>query len=204
MRRALVGSALVLAFVTLGLSQTDSQLVDPRRDSDKATADRVDALLAAWSKDDTPGAAVIVIRDGKVLLKKGYGLASLESRKPIDPDTAFLLGSVTKQFTAMAIMILADQRKLHYEDSLSKFFPEFPPYSRKITIRNLLQHTAGFPEYDNLFVKSGKIDKDWPRSAKSKPSSFEPTSKDALRILSQQKKLRFAPGDSGSIAIPDT
>lgn len=194
MKRALVASVLVLAFVTLALSRTDSQLVDPRRDSDKTTADKVDALLASWSKGDTPGAAVIVIKDGKVLLKKGYGLASLENKKPIDPDTAFLLGSVTKQFTTMAIMILAERRKLHYEDSLSKFFPEFPPYAQKITIRHLLQHTAGFPEYDNLFVKSGMIDKDWPRSAKSKPSSFEPTAKDALRMLIQVKEPRFAPG----------
>src|SRR5688572_22776090 len=141
MKRVFVSSVLVLALTTLVLAQTDIQRVDSRPDSDKSAADRVDALFAPWSKGDTPGAAVLVIKDGKVLLKKGYGLASLETRKPIDPDTAFLLGSITKPFTAMAIMILAERKKLHYEDSLSKFFPEFPPYAQKVTVRHLLQHT---------------------------------------------------------------
>ena len=198
MKRVLISTALGLAFLTLVFAQTaqrDRQLVDSRPASDGTAADKVDALLAPWSKGDTPGAAVLVIKDGKVLLKKGYGLASLETRKPIDPDTAFLLASITKQFTGMAIMILAERKKLHYEDSLSRFFPEFPPYAQKVTIRHLLHHTAGFPEYDDLFVKSGKMDSDWPRSVKSKPSSFEPTSKDALRILAQEKELLFAPGD---------
>ena len=195
MKRVFVSTVLVLALITLALAQTDIQRVDSRPDSDRTAADKVDALLAPWSKGDTPGAAVLVIKDGKVLLKKGYGLASLETRKPIDPDTVFLLGSITKPFTAMAIMILAEQKKLRYEDSLSKFLPEFSPYAQKVTIRHLLQHTAGFPEYDDLFVKSGKMDSDWPRSVKSKPSSFEPTSKDALQILAQVKELQFTPGD---------
>jgi CubicO group peptidase (beta-lactamase class C family) len=194
MKRVL-SAALVLAFITLVFAKTDSQQVDSRRGSDRTAADKVDALLAPWSKGDTPGVAVLVIKDGKVLLKKGYGLASLETKKPIGPDTAFLLGSITKPFTAMAIMILAERKKLHYDDPLSKFFPEFPPYAEKVTIRHLLNHTAGFPEYDDLFVKSGKMDSDWPRSAKSKPSRFEPTSKDALQILSQEKELQFTPGD---------
>jgi len=128
-------------------------------------------------------------------LKKGYGLANLEKKQPIDPDTAFLLGSVTKQFTAMAIMILAERGKLRYEDTLSGFFPEFPPYAQKITLRNLLQHTAGFPEYDDLFLASGKMDSYWPRSSKSKPSRFEPTSKDVMRILAEQKELQHTPGE---------
>ena len=152
MKRVLLVSALVLALVALVLVRTDRPLADPRRDSGKA-ADKVDALMAPWSKGDTPGAAIIVIKDGQILLKKGYGLANLETKQPIDPDTAFLLASVTKQFTAMAIMILAERGKLRYEDTLSSFFPEFPPYAQKVTIRHLLQHTAGFPEYDDLFSR---------------------------------------------------
>lgn len=155
----------------------------------------VDALFAAWNHADTPGAAVIVIDKGKVVLKKGYGLADLETRKPITPDTAFLLGSITKQFTAMAIMILQERGKLSYDDPLSKFFPEFPSYAQEITIRRLLNHVAGFPEYDDLFVASGKINKNWPRSSKSRRSEFEPTARDALALLAQVKKLRFMPGE---------
>jgi CubicO group peptidase (beta-lactamase class C family) len=184
-KKALVVGALVLAFVILILSRRDH----------RTAVERVDALMAPWSKGDTPGAAILVIKDGQVLLKKGYGLANLESKQPIGPDTAFLLGSITKQFTAMAIMILAERGKLRYEDPLSRFFPEFPPYAQKITLRHLLQHTAGFPEFDDLFRATGQIDNYWPRSAKTKPSLFEPTSKDVLRILAQQKELQFAPGE---------
>lgn len=184
----------MLAFIALLLSCTDRHPSDPHRDSEKANA-KVDALLAPWSKGDTPGAAIIVIKDGQVLLKKGYGLANLETKQPIDPDTAFLLCSVTKQFTAMSIMILVERGKLRYEDVLPSFFPEFPPYAQNITIRHLLQHTAGFPEYDDLLRASGKVERFWPRSAKSRPSSFEPTSKDVMRLLAQQKELQFAPGE---------
>lgn len=108
MKRSLLGSTLALAFVALVLLQASCQRIDPRRDSEKA-AEEVDALMAPWSKGDTPGAAILVIKDGRVVLKKGYGLASVENKEPIGPDTAFLLGSLTKQFTAMAIMRLAER-----------------------------------------------------------------------------------------------
>lgn len=161
---------------------------------EEALCRKVDALFAPWSKA-TPGAAVLVIRDSKIILKKGYGLANLETHKRIEPDTAFLLGSVTKQFTAMTIMMLVERGKLSYDDPLSKFFSEFPPYAQRITIRHLLTHTAGFPEYDDLFLESGKLDKNYPRSSKTKPSSFEPTAKDALAILATVREPRFAPGE---------
>lgn len=185
MRRALVVGALVLALLAIFFVRRDQ----------RTPADQVDALLKPWSQGDTPGAAIIVIKEGQVLLKRGYGLANLESRQPIGPDTSFLLCSLTKQFTAMAVMILAERGKLRYEDTLSSFFPEFPPYAQKVTIRHLLQHTAGFPEYDDLFLASGEIDRFWPRSVKSRPSRFEPTSKDVLRRLAEQKELRFVPGE---------
>lgn len=157
--------------------------------------EQVDTLFTPWNKGETPGAAVIVIKDGKIILKKGYGLAEVGSKKPITPDTAFLLASITKQFTAMAIMMLAERGKISYEDPLSNFFPEFPPYAQKITVRHLLNHTAGFAEYDDLFVEARVVDHDWPRSSNTKPSKFEPTSKDALKLLAQQQTLRFSPGE---------
>jgi CubicO group peptidase (beta-lactamase class C family) len=168
-----------------------SPSVEPQ---DKAITEKVDALFAPWSKGGTPGAAVIVIRDGTILLKKGYGLANLEEKRPITTDTVFRLASVTKQFTAMSIMMLAERGKLKYEYPLASFFPEFPPYASKITVRHLLNHMAGFPEYDELWLENGKIDGDWPRSSKTRSSSFEPTSKDALLLLGQVKKPEFTPG----------
>ena len=157
-------------------------------------AARVDALFAPWSRKRMPGAAVLVVQNGQILHKKGYGLADIKSKTRIRPDTSFLLASTTKSFTALAIMILADRGLLTYKDSLSKYFPQFPDYARDVTIRHLLNHTAGFPEYDTLFIDEKKIDDNWPRSSRSRPSFYEPTSRDALDLLSHQEKLLFDPG----------
>src|SRR5215510_15196832 len=128
MKKKQVVPALLLMLATLGLSYTNGNLYDTRPKLNDTFTDKVDRLFAPWSKGDTPGAAVIVIKDGQILLKKGYGLANLENKKPIEPDTSFLLASVTKQFTAMAVMILVESGKLQYEAPLSKLFPQFPPY----------------------------------------------------------------------------
>jgi CubicO group peptidase (beta-lactamase class C family) len=161
----------------------------------KSQADKVDALFAPWSQNQMPGAAVLVVQGGQVVHKKGYGLADIKSKTPIRPDTSFLLGSATKSFTALSIMILADRRELSYDDSLLRFFPRFPRYAREITIRNLLHHTAGLAEYDDLFRSAGKIDGNWPRSIRSMPSPFEPTSRQTLHLLAAPEKLKFYPGE---------
>src|SRR6185369_9857389 len=127
-----------------------------------------------------------------------YGLANLENGTRITPETRFLLASVTKQFTAMAIMMLAEQGKLGYDDRVTKFFPEFSPFAGSVTIRQLLNHTAGFPEYEDLFVQKGLVDRDWPRSATTARSSFEPTARDALKLLAAEKQLEFTPGEKWS------
>jgi CubicO group peptidase (beta-lactamase class C family) len=105
-----------------------------------------------------------------------------------------LLASVSKQFTAMAIMILAERGKLSYDDPLSKFFPEFPKYADTITVRHLLNHVAGFPEYEELFMNLGKVDRKWPRSTTTPPSAYEPTARDALLLLATNASPRFPAG----------
>src|SRR5207248_516295 len=130
-----------------------------------------------------------------VAYQKGYGMASLTEQKPITADTSFLLASVTKQFTAMAIMMLCEQGKLTYDDTVASFFPEFPAYAGKITVRHLLNHTAGFPEYDTLFGEAGMVSKsEYGIARKSRADSFEPTVHDVLKILAAQKEPRFAAG----------
>ena len=191
----LLAGALSIALAQLLLAQEVPGPSPAAARESVSAAQRVDALFAPWSKGDTPGAAVIVIRNGQVLFEKGYGLANLETRTPIRPDTAFLLASLTKQFTAMAVMMLAERGKIRYEDPLTRFFPHFPLYAQKITVRHLLNHTAGFPEYDDLWIRSGKVDHDWPRSSATRPSTFEPTSRDALNLLAQQKSPDFDPGE---------
>ena len=155
---------------------------------------RLDAVLANHVERDGPGITAMVIKDGRVAYRKSLGFADLDSRRPIAAGTQFLLGSVTKQFTAMAIMILRDRGKLQLEDPLSKFCPEFPAYAGSITIRHLLNHTSGLPDYEELLL--GKVDYDKLfQSSKSPRASHEFTSAEALLALSRQPKLNFAPGE---------
>lgn len=107
---------------------------------------RVDLLLNRVISKNAPGAAVAVIQNGRFLHKNGYGLADLRTKMPIQPETCFMLASVSKQFTAMAIMILKEEGKIAYEDTLPKYFPEVPHGWKNITIKNLLTHTSGIPD----------------------------------------------------------
>ncbi|MCA1641714.1 MAG: beta-lactamase family protein [Acidobacteria bacterium] len=100
-----------------------------------------------------PLPSVMVIRDGKVLFKKAYGLANLEEKTPCATDTNYRLASVTKQFTAAAVMLLVERRKLSYDSTLTDLFPGFPVYGRRITVRHLLNHTSGLTDYEDLIPK---------------------------------------------------
>src|SRR6266496_4496947 len=139
----------------------------------------VDALFRDFDRANSPGAAVIVIKEGKPLFAKGYGLADLEKKIPCTTNTNFRLASVTKQFTAMAVLILAEQGKLSLEDCLPKFFPEFPAYGKTISLDHLLTHTSGLPDYEDHIPQGTTI-----------PLS----DRDVLFILRHQSKADFAPG----------
>jgi len=108
---------------------------------------QIDELFAPLTIGDSPGAAVMVIRNDEVLHAAGYGYADLRSREPITPQTSFRLASVSKQLTAMAIMILAERGQLDYDDPLVKLLPELGRLGEKITLRHLLTHTSGLPDY---------------------------------------------------------
>jgi CubicO group peptidase (beta-lactamase class C family) len=160
----------------------------------QALTDRIDHLVAKWNQKNGPGLAAMLIRDGRIVYQKGVGLADLDAHTPIAPNTQFQLASMTKQFTAMAVMILRERGKLQFDDSLSKFCPEFPDYARTITIRHLLNHTSGLPDYEELLL--GKVDYDKLfQSSKSPRAVHEFTSAEALQVLSRQQQLRFLPGE---------
>src|SRR5438552_15796779 len=106
----------------------------------------VDALFHDFDQTNAPGAAVTVIKDGKPLLAKGHGLADLEKKIPCTTNTNFRLASVTKQFTAMALLILDEQGQLSLEDHPPKFFPEFPAYGKTINLDHLLTQTSVLPD----------------------------------------------------------
>lgn len=144
-----------------------------------AKSSHVDALFREYVRPDAPGASVMVIRDGKVLLKKAYGLANLEDKTPCATDTNYRLASVTKQFTAAAIMLLVERKKLSYDSTLTDLFPGFPAYGKQITARHLLNHTSGLIDYEDLI-----------------PNSTVTPLKDAqvLELLKREKGTYFPPG----------
>ncbi|MGI9262630.1 MAG: serine hydrolase domain-containing protein [Woeseiaceae bacterium] len=111
----------------------------------------VDQLFAEYAGEGMPGASVMVIRNGKPILTKSYGMANVEAGTRIKPDTNFRLASITKQFTATAILMLVERGSLELDDSIRTHFPEFPEFADKITIRHILQHTSGIQDYEPLY-----------------------------------------------------
>ena len=120
--------------------------------ADKDAAAKANTLFASINAAG-PGAAVLVIQNGQAVFQRGYGITDLRTRRNIDEHTNFRLASLTKQFTAMAIMLLVHDGKLRYDESLTEVFPEFPAYGKNITIQHLLNHTSGLLDYEDLMAK---------------------------------------------------
>jgi CubicO group peptidase (beta-lactamase class C family) len=110
-----------------------------------------DYIRAEMAKQHVPGLALLVSRGGQVVRAQGYGLANVELQVPVTPETIFQSGSVGKQFTATAVMMLVEEGKIGLEDPLTKFFPDAPAAWKQVTIRELLSHTAGFTDYPKTF-----------------------------------------------------
>ncbi len=110
-------------------------------------ATRIDASIAPYFKADAPGATVIVVKDGRPVLRRAYGMADTMKGVKMAPDMALRLGSITKQFTATAILMLADEGKLSVEDDITKHLPDYPTRGKRITIEHLLTHTSGIASY---------------------------------------------------------
>jgi len=149
-------------------------------------AAQVDALFAHFTEGIQPGAAVMVIRDGHVAHSAGYGYAEIEGPVPIRADSTFRLGSFSKQFTAMAIMLLAESGALDYDDPIARYLPELARYGEDITIRHLLYHQGGLPGY------YADID-----TSKGMPSNA-----DALAELSRKGEPMFPPGERYAYSNP--
>ena len=162
-------------------------VVSSGRDSREA---ETGAILDQLVRADEPGLAVLVRQDGKTVFERGYGIRDLRSRAGIDPDTNFRLASVTKQLTAMAVMLLVRDGKLRYGDALTDIFPAFPAYGRGITIRHLLTHTSGLPDYEDLMAAAEKD------RAPIWTADRQIHDDEVLALLRGEKKGRFAPGSS--------
>src|SRR5437867_7656342 len=169
--RMLAGFAFALIAATVSLRHTSA-----------AIDQTVDGVFAKYTST-TPGCSVGVAENGKRVLAKGYGIADLEHDVPIAADTIFEAGSVSKQFTAAAVLLLAREGKLSIDDPVKKYIPELPDYGSPLLIRHMLNHTSGLRDWGSVTSIAG-----WPRTTRVHTHAH------VLEIVSRQKALNFAPG----------
>lgn len=150
--------------------------------SDSATTAFMNAFVKFYERPGMPGCAVGILQRGELTALRTYGLASVENGTPITADTRFDIASMSKQFTAMAILMLAEQGKLALNDDVRKYVPELPTYSSPVTLRHMLHHTSGLKDWDQLLTVAG-----W-RKGDVRSSS------DVFWVITHQRSLNFAPG----------
>jgi len=146
--------------------------------------ERVDKVFEKWNRTDSPGCALSVVKDGRIVYKHGYGMADLDHNVTITPSTVFHVASMSKQFTAASILLLAQQGKLSLDDDVRKYIPELPDFGSLITIRHLIYHTSGLRDQWNLLELAG-----W------RYSLDLITDDDVMSVLTTQKDLNFKPGE---------
>jgi CubicO group peptidase (beta-lactamase class C family) len=170
---------LTVLTILVSLAALPARAAGPASTADLAAY--ADQLLSAVYPPGQPGAAALVEKDGRAVLRKGYGMASLELGVPAAPENVFEVGSITKQFTAAAVLLLQERGKLRVEDPITKYLPDYPTHGRTITIENLLTHTSGIPSYTSLPEWYPRIREDL------KPAD--------VAALFQDKPLEFDPGE---------
>jgi len=174
------GFLFLLSFIAASSSFAQS--------SAKEISRQLEDVFSRIASSDSPGFAVLAKKDGETIFEQGYGVRDLRAKAKIDSRTNFRLASFTKQFTAIAVMLLVHDGKLRYEESVTNMFPEFPAYGKTITVRNLLNHTSGLPDYEDLMDQVEKI--------KGPIWSPEKQIHDAevLQLLEKESRGKFAPG----------
>jgi len=150
--------------------------------ADEKTA-KVDKLFAKWDSTISPGAAMAIIKEGKIIYKRGYGMANLEHNIPITSTSVFRIGSTSKQFTASCIVILALEGKISLDNDIRKYVPELYKYEKPITVRHLIHHTSGIRDYLTL------------ASIAALPDDYFYTPEDSVELIARQKRLNFLPGE---------
>lgn len=143
---------------------------------------RIDSLFVDYTQPGSPGLAALIVKDGKIIFEKGYGLANLEYNEPITPTSVFDIASVSKQFCGYAISTLIQQGKISPDDDIHKYLPDVPDFGKKITIRNLIHHTSGLRDWPEALHAAGWR---WDESF-----SYD----DIMRMVSKQHDLDFDPG----------
>jgi len=144
---------------------------------------KVDELFSPWDRADSPGAAIVIVKDSRVIYQRGYGCANLETRTPITPETVFDVASVAKQFAGFAVATLIEEGKLSLDDDVRKYVPAIPDFGKPITIRHLVYHTSGLRDWPETLALSGM---DW---------SGVITLPTILEMVQRQRELDFQPGE---------
>jgi len=147
-------------------------------------AKQVDKVFTKWDRTDSPGCALGVYQGGQIVYKRGYGMADLNDDVRITPGTVFHVASMSKQFTAASIVLLAQQGKLGLDDDVRKYIPELPNFGEKITIRNLVYHTSGLRDQWELLGLAG-----W------RYALDLITDEDVMSVMTRQRQLNFKPGE---------
>jgi CubicO group peptidase (beta-lactamase class C family) len=147
-------------------------------------AKQVDKIFEKWDRPDSPGCALGIYKDGQIVYKRGYGMANLNDDVLITPATVFHVASMSKQFTAASILLLAQQGKLSLDDDVHKYIPELPDFGERVTLRHLLHHTSGIRDQWSLLGLAG-----W------RYSQDLITDDDVLSVLVRQRALNFEPGE---------
>ncbi|MDW3652616.1 MAG: serine hydrolase [Bacteroidia bacterium] len=142
----------------------------------------VDSLFTPWAKPNSPGAALGIYKDGKLIYTQGYGMSNLEYDIPIKPNSIFHVASISKQFTNFAVLLLEEEGKLSIEDDIRKHMPEIPDFGKTITIRQLMHHTSGYRDQWQLLALAGwRLDD-------------VITKEQIMRLIEGQRELNFEPG----------
>jgi CubicO group peptidase (beta-lactamase class C family) len=196
-----VGLAVALCLLVAPLAGTTESRPSPGDGIDLAQKSRaVDALFASYDSVYTPGCVVGVMHQGRFIHAKGYGMANLEHAIALTPRTRVRLDSMSKQFTAAAMILLSEQGKVSLDDDIRKYLPELPDYGDVITIHDLLAHRSGLPEYDQIGVQY----EDWAEYYSDYEEFFRKdpwvhrevffTRQTYLKRIASVPKLKFTPG----------
>ena len=175
-RLKIIPAVFLLFFISENLNADSANIKD-------SIEIKIDTMVARMGLSSvTPGGVIGVIREGKLIFKKAYGLANFESKESNNTSTLFNLGSASKQFTAAAILLLANEKKLSVKDDIRKYLPDFPDYGYPITIENLIHHTSGIKSFDGLRLMAGTL-------------FSEEDQEGTYNLITRQKTLNFRPGD---------
>jgi CubicO group peptidase (beta-lactamase class C family) len=158
------------------------------RTTEQSMTSKIAAIFSPITDKKSPGVAVLVRTNDRTVFERGYGVRDLRTRAAIDAQTNFRLASCTKQFTAMAILLLVHDGELRYEDTLTDVFPDFPAYGKTITIRSLLNHTSGLQDYESLMEEQERqLGPRWNEQNQIQDA-------EVLDLLKHQSKTKFPPG----------